>query len=717
MDKPAFDQAVQDHERDIKAAGLEIWVGAEPTFTDRYSEEAEWLNEANGSTKQLRALGTLADLHRGLNANAVVLRTLGRQYNGEVHPRWNMGLYYHRDGHPIWAGPPDPLLQGSNYPGLKPIPTRAACVRQFRDALHEQLIGKGWNAISFDIEQAPGLRLAFRCDAEEIAAHPITDQHLTRSSIHSRAVPIDGLNDELAQDGTFLIAIDGLLTKEETILENAAWLELPAFPNVHLFEQFLTATTRAAAAAGLNGLVLTGFPPPVDHSVSWWTITPDPGVVEVNMAPAPDLQTFYSWNRTLFRIAEQQGLSAYRLNYNGYVSDSGGGGQITLGGPAPESSPFFLAPHLLPNLIRYFNQHPAFSYYFAPDSIGSFSQSPRPDEKVRESFAEMEVALEQLSRIDSPNPEILWSSLAPFLVDPSGNTHRSEINIEKLWNPFIPSRGQLGLVEFRAFRMPRTPERLTALAALLRAIAAYLAGQQLTAGLKDWGSELHDRFALPYYLEQDLKIVLDDLAQAGLGLGKPLVEQIFLDDGRLIGQAKFEQCRIMFKHAIEFWPVLGDIATQQSGGSRWMDASTHRIEVTMRCLSNSRDDLDKYQLTVNGCRVPMRLEQDDQGPLLIFGIRYRSFVPWRGLHPTLGAQNSLKFILSKTDGRHAMCITLYDWHPDGSAYDGLPQDFTEARKRREERFVVQQIEVNLMDSSKSPPEPALSPFCLDLRRI
>ena len=205
--------------------------------------------------------------------------------------------------------------------------------------------------------------------------------------------------------------------------------------------------------------------------MAWLTLTPDPAVLEINEAPAASISGFLDMNRRLFDVVQSSGLAPYRLNYNGDIAESGGGGQFTLGGPSVEHSPFFVAPQLLSRLIVYLNHHPSLSYWFAPVYVGSYSQSPRTDENVRETFSELQVALQHLAATAAPTPEFIWRSLSPFLVDTSGNAHRSEINIEKLWNPYLPGRGCLGLVEFRAFRMAMDAESAAAIAAMLRALA------------------------------------------------------------------------------------------------------------------------------------------------------------------------------------------------------------------------------------------------------
>lgn len=698
-----FEQAIARHDALLEQQGLDIWVGGEPTFTDPLLLAPEWLSQALGTDKENRARKMLVDLAHALGG--LSLRTLGRQYPGEKQPRWSLGLYGRRDGRFCWAGPPDPLL--SAQPARKyPL----AAVEAFWTGLTQRLQALGWTVAPYRCGRDPSLRLLFRCDGQPLPADPCRDPRLERVSLHAQPIPPAGLRDDLAEEGCFLVAIGAC----EALMQPVPVLELPAFPGVDLLEQFLGEAGPAALEAGLESLVLMGFPPPPDTAVSWTTLTPDPAVVEVNMAPAATVTDFLAVNRTIFNAAARHGLSPLRFLYNGQITDSGGGGQLTLGGPSPAQSPFLLEPRLLPALIRYVIRHPALSYYFASDFVGGSSQSPRPDEIARTAFAELGLALELLSRQEQPAPVLLWSSLAPFLCDPAGNTHRSGLNIEKLWNPYLPGRGCLGLVEFRALRMAATPERSAALAALLRAIASRLVLKGEPAGLKDWGDELHDRFALPYFLERDLREVLAELAAAGLGLGPAIVEQLLDDSYRSLGDVEFQGCRLGLRRALEFWPLVGDAASQEGGTSRLMDASTNRIEVTLRSCAGAAEPLEHWQLQVDGYRVPLRLETDDEGPVRVTGLRYRNFVPTIGLHPGLAAHGPVALILWRADRTTALRVTLHDWEPHRKPYDGLPVDAAEARRRREERLVTELLD-SPVDAAATPPTKASTPYCLDLR--
>jgi uncharacterized protein (DUF2126 family) len=702
----SFEAAIRAHDTAIAACGLDIWVGSEPTFTNRRSESPEWLTESLGETKQDYACHIIERLRDGC-PGAIILRTLGRQYAGEERPRWSLGVYQRRDARLLAEGlPADPL-------GVS-CPCDVQRLSAFWQSLTTALQRNGWAVQAFRVDGETGMRVAFRCDGQQPAPDPASDPRLGRASLHARAIPPGGVVDDLALEGLYLVTLGCAPTGPGDSLQPC--IELPGFPEVATFTAFVRCVAAAAVEAGVDDLVWRGFPPPVDETVAWTTLTPDPAVLEVNEAPVASASEFLDMSRMLFAVAESAGLAPCRLQYNGVISESGGGGQFTLGGPSPARSPFFVAPRLLGRLAVYLNHHPALSYWFAPAYIGSFSQSPRADENALESFSELQVALRQLDATAAPEPEFIWRSLSPFLVDTSGNAHRSELNIEKLWNPYLPGRGCLGLVEFRAFRMSMDAETATAIAAMLRALAAMLSRQAENRPLLEWGSRLHDRFALPYYLRQDLHAVFGDLEAAGFGLGTPIIERLIADDSRHIGHTEFYGCRLDVERAIEFWPLLGDAATQQ-GGSRLVDASTTRLQLTLRPCGTPAPDLDGWQLLANGYQLPLRREQDDSGPVFILGLRYRAFVPWTGLHPGIGAQGPIVLDLLPPGAQRGLRVTLHDWQPQGKPYDGLPDSLAEAKRRIAERFVAEHITPEEAPDAIMPPAESLSDYCFDLRRI
>lgn len=704
-DSYSFEAAIRDHDKAVADSGLDVWIGAEPTFTNRQSESPEWLGEALGETKQAYACRIIKEL-RDSYPGSIILRTLGRQYAHEPRPRWSLGLYRRRDGR---------MLAGS----LPPDPLSDACACEMQDmiafwhSLTGQLNRNGRAATPFQVDVEMGLRILFSADTKAPGVDPAADPRLLRAPVTSQAIPPEGIEDDLAAEGLYLIAIGCAPCGPENSLQPC--IELPGLGDVELFADFVQHVASAATSSGLTSLVWRGFPPPVDAGIAWMTLTPDPAVLEINEAPAASITEFLDMSRRLFELAQSSGLAPYRLNYNGNISESGGGGQFTLGGPSVERSPFFIAPQLLPRLIVYLNHHPSLSYWFAPVYVGSYSQSPRTDENVRETFSELQVALQHLAATAAPTPEFIWRSLSPFLVDTSGNAHRSEINIEKLYNPYLPGRGRLGLVEFRAFRMAMDAESAAAIAVLLRALVVMLARQEPHHALIEWGSRLHDRFALPFYLLQDLHSVFADLQCAGLGLGEPITRRLCADNWRHVGDAELAGCRLDVDLAIEFWPLLGD-AAEQAGGSRLVDASTRRLQLTLRARGDQDTDLDGWRLLAGSYRVPLRREQDHTGVVLITGLRYRAFVPWAGLHPGLGAQTPIVLYLLPPGGANGLRCTLHDWRPDGNPYDGLPGNLDEAHRRIAERFVVEEISPEQAPDAINPPDEAVSDYCLDLRR-
>ncbi|MDD5268760.1 MAG: transglutaminase family protein [Methylococcales bacterium] len=713
MDRIEFEEIVKAQDDLIHALDVNVWIGMEPTFTRRFAETPEWLSEALGSEKLQFAYALLNEIYQ-CQPGGVVLHTLGRQYSSEDLPRWNIGYYQARNNQFTWEGPPDPsLIKKSKDATLN----KSINIEAFGQALNNALNRTSWQSSAFIVNEALSFRILFRRDGTAATVDVDSKTQLARSSVHGQQIPLTGLTDDLSANGDFLLCLGTQNADSHHYEGISAVIELPELPDVSTFVQLMQCIVQAAKEAPLESLVIQGFPPPVDASIAWTTITPDPAVIEINQAPADNSANFYRNCELVYNAARTLGLFPYRLHYNGIVSDSGGGGQFTLGGPEPLNSPFFRYPHLLPRLIRYLNAHPALSYWFAPPSIGSSSQSPRTDESVVEFFLELSLALEQLEKNENPSPEFIWSSLSPFLVDPSGNPHRSELNIEKLWNPYLPGRGCLGLVEFRAFRMSRSPQCATAISVLLRSIVAMLSQQDKVPDLLNHGLTLHDKYALPFYLQMDLRHVFKDLQNAGLPLHDSIISILLEEPVRFIGNTSFHGCNVELHQALEFWPLVGDVASQEGGGSRLMDASTTRIQIVLSMDLDHSTQLGDWELGIDGYRMPLRLEQGEHGPVKITGIRYRNFQPIIGLHPGIGSRNFITLVIANPGLNEALEITYSEWQPQGLAYPGLPEDMVEAELRRAERFITKIIPFNTFNQFKAPPASAVTDFCVDLRRL
>jgi uncharacterized protein (DUF2126 family) len=710
-----FAAAVSRHDARIAALGLSIWVGSEPTFTDPCAQSPEWLTKALGGAKEQRAEALLCEFCQRL-PGGLLLRSVGRQYPGEDRPRWNLGLYRRRNDEPVWPGPPDPMLAARASaslprPGKDATKLAPADLTRWATALAAGLAARGWLVTPLAVEEPLEQRLLMRTDAAAVAPDA-TDPRLRRNPVDTRPIPASGLRDELAEAGAYLFVLhlhelDGVPT---------ARLELPMIAAVPTFLAVLETVAQASLASHLPTLLLAGYPPPVDATVEWTTVTPDPAVIEINSAPSQDAADFLRRSSEIHAAAVAQGLAPYRLYFNGTVADSGGAGQITLGGPSPTHSPFLREPRLLARLVGFLNRHPALSYLYSHDFVGSSGQSVRADERGMDAVDELDLTLALLERSEKISPELLWHSLAPFLCDASGNSHRAEMNIEKLWNPFLAGRGRQGLVEFRALRMQHTPQRATALACLLRAIVAMLTRETSAVPLIDWGRELHERFALPFYLEQDLHAVLQELAAAGLGLDAAIEAVLLRDECRFWGQVTLPGCSLEVRRALEFWPLLGDAASPEQGGSsRLVDASTARVELRLRPADGDVAGWDAWQIVAAGVALPLRRERDGRGELAVFGLRYRSFVPGWGLHPALPAQAPLRLRLRHPDFAADHLVTLHEWRPDGEGYAGLPADLAAAAARRAERVTLEVLPRDPATPERPAPVAGLGPYCLDLR--
>ena len=448
-------------------------------------------------------------------------------------------------------------------------------------------------------------------------------------------------------------------------------------PPVVAAEAFIDLISAVEEAAEMTGLPvrLEGYPPPKDPRINEIKVTPDPGVIEVNVQPTSTWDDLTHLTRTLYEEARQCGLDASSFLVNGRPTGSGGGSHIVLGGSNPADSPFLRRPDLLGSIIRFWQNHPALSYFFAGTFIGPTSQSPRIDEARHDQLYEMELALKQLPDMDQQAPPWLVDRiLRHLLVDVTGNTHRAEICIDKLYSPDGPT-GRLGLVEFRAYEMPPHPEMNLAQQLLIRALIAWFWKTPYTAPLKPFGTALNDEFMLPSILKADLHQILKEVSEGtGVQLAPEWFDAHFEFRFPFIGRTQIDGVQIELRHALEQWNVLGEEGAV-GGTARFVDSSLERIQVEIS------GDLKGRQMLCNGITLPLQQVSDDASK--VCGVRFRTWLPASCLHPTIQTHGPLTFDLY--DPRMSRSIggcTYFPTHPGGRNFETRPINSLEAEGRR-----------------------------------
>ncbi len=440
----------------------------------------------------------------------------------------------------------------------------------------------------------------------------------------------------------------------------------------------LIATIESAAKACNTPVVIEGYDLPRDNRLERILVTPDPGILEVNIHPAKNWAELAHNTTTLYEEARQSRLTAEKFMLDGRHTGTGGGNHITLGGTTPADSPMLRRPDLLRSFLTFWQHHPGLSYLFSGMFIGPTSQAPRIDEAREENLYELEVAFQQMPKGENHQPWLVDRLLRHLLVDMTGNTHRAEFCIDKLYSP-DSSSGRLGILELRAFEMPPHAQMSLVQALLVRTLVAKFWNKPYTGELVRWGTTLYDRFMLPHFVRADLKDVVNTLKESGYPFQLEWLDPFFEFRFPLYGKLNLHDIQIELHQAIEPWHVLGEEVTR-SGTARFVDSSVERLQIKLKGLTESR-----YAVTCNGRRLP--LQSTGTHGEYVAGVRYRAWQPPSGLHPTIGIHTPLVFDLIDTWNQKSVGgCTYHVMHPGGRNYETLPINAYEAEARRVTRF-------------------------------
>ena len=452
------------------------------------------------------------------------------------------------------------------------------------------------------------------------------------------------------------------------------------FPPLYAVEDWLalTAAVEDTAAELGHKVVLEGYLPPEDDRLQHFSVTPDPGVIEVNVHPAVNWAEQVQRTEELYEEARLVGLATEKFNLDGRHVGTGGGNHVVMGAAHPEDSPFLRRPDLLKSLLGFWHNHPSLSFAFSGQFIGPTSQHPRIDEARQDSLAELEIAFAQIHPKEPVPPWIVDRLFRNILADMTGNTHRTEFCIDKLYTPQGGS-GRRGLVEFRALEMPPHAQMSAAQMLLMRSAVAGFWERPYERRLIRWGTRVHDDFMLPHYVEQDFRDALEELAALGYKLDPDWFAPHMAFRFPHLGEIAVRGMELELRNALEPWHVLGEEQTAL-GTARYVDSSVERVQARVTGWVEER-----YALTCNGHAVP--LDPTDREGEYVGGVRFKAWDPPSALHPTIKPHVPLVLdIYDRWSGRSLGGLTYHVSHPGGRSYDTFPVNANEAEARRRSRF-------------------------------
>ncbi|PTX93205.1 hypothetical protein DB345_16390 [Spartobacteria bacterium LR76] len=627
MISPWMNEAAARAEKTLADHGIRFTIGGEPTFIPNDPQGPEWSYSAVGPTKLSYAKRFADELMKERCAGAARFYCPGKLYPGETNPRWVVRLISNRDGSPVFTLP-------KRGKALTP-----SSLQDFADTLARELgVPSHW--IGFTDPNGSGIEVLVmpldhdgsiwrsarwplpkgdrKLSTAEGPAGLRLPLHLMPEGLPRRVLCID------RQGGTITIFVPPLL-------QNA-------------FLHLLGATERAAKSRGVANLEFHGYTPQ-DEEGKWSVLglAADPGVLEINLPPCESWQAYAEWMEELFASGHRAGMRTWKESPWEHPQGSGGGNHLLWGGPSLDEHPFFTRPLWLANVLRYWQHHPSLAYLFTGCYVGASSQAPRPDESARDLY-DIDMAytfIESLSEGD--HRSLINETLRHIQIDVTGNSHRSEISLDKFWNTAFPS-GMLGLIEFRAIEALPKSEWSSAVALLWSCLASHLLENPPKRSLKRFSTKLHDEYFLPRRLWDDLEEIFADLEKTGYKLDRETYRAIWDWRFPVLLEWKSGRASLTVRKALESWPLLSETPVEGGSTSRFVDTSMQRLE-----FLTSPGFSSQYDIYVAGRPLPLAAQPNETS---LAGLRYRRTNLYPSLHPGIPTQLPLAVtIVNRKNGR------------------------------------------------------------------